>query len=105
MGKINSRRKETSERNFGMSKYVIKNCPSCYYIYCDKEYECNWRGSGITKPCQDCTDCLLKQIVELCKEQKVINCNIDGKEQVLKAYYHTHLSDKILELLDIQEVE
>lgn len=46
-----------------------------------------------------------KKIVELCKEQKVINCNIDGKEQVLKAYYHTHLGDKILELLDIQEVE
>lgn len=29
-------------------KYIIKNCPSCYYIYCDKEYECNWLGSGIT---------------------------------------------------------
>lgn len=78
-----------------MTKYIIKNCLSYENSVCDNQ----------DMFCQDCTDCVMKQIVELCKEQKVINCNIDGKEQVLKAYYHTHLGDKILELLDIQEVE
>lgn len=80
-------------------KYIIKNCPA-FYPLMDRN-EC----MGNDGQCQDYNDCKLKQIVELCKEQKVINCNIDGKEQILKAYYHTHLGDEILELLDIQEVE
>ena len=95
-----------------MSKYILKNCP-CYIDMPLYNHDKVCRLGDIVKPnhkelyvyCKDCTDCKLKQIVELCKEQKVINCNIDEKEQVLKAYYHTHLGDKILELLDIQEVE
>lgn len=47
-------------------KYIVKNCPSCYYIYSDKEYECNFRGSGITKPCRDKDDCLIKRVIERC---------------------------------------
>lgn len=92
-------------------KYIIKNCPVCEFSdweectgYLAEGYICNDIHTEIVE-CKERTDCKLKQIVELCKEQKVINCNIDGKEQVLKAYYHTHLGDKILELLDIQEVE
>lgn len=83
--------------------YVIQNCPAILRMtkVCDA-YETT---RDLPQLCKDCTDCVMKQIVELCKEQKVINCNIDGKEQVLKAYYHTHLGDKILELLDIQAVE
>lgn len=82
-----------------LNKYRVKNCPAISFADgCKNEEVKVW-------DCQDCTDCVLKQIVQLCKEQKVINCNIDGKEQVLKAFYHTHLSNKILELLDIQEVE
>lgn len=74
-------------------KYVIRNC-GCNSA-CD---ECYTR-------CKDITDCLLKQIVELCREQITIECNIDGKKQVLNAYYHTHLGEKILELLEIEEVD
>ena len=43
-----------------MSKYIIKNCPTlmgnrpCY--------------SKEIRQCADCTDCVMKQIVELCKE-------------------------------------
>jgi len=84
------------------NKYIIRNCPSCYYIYCDKEYECNWRGSGITKPCQDCTDCVIKQIVEKCKNNKKIV--YETEFGILTAYKKGSLSDEILELLDIQEV-
>lgn len=80
-----------------MNKYIIKSCEQIHSAdnFC-------WSKNIL---CQDCTDCVMKQIVELCRKQKVINCNIDEKEQVLKAYYHTHLGDKILELLDIEEVE
>lgn len=85
------------------NKYLIRNCPAIYGISFDGCKKDHYEDGTVL--CQDCTGCVLKQIVELCKEQKVINCNIDGKEQVLKAYYHTHLGDKILELLDIQEVE
>lgn len=84
-------------------KYIIRNCPAIYGVFLDKCKKDHYEDEAVL--CQDCTDCVMKQIVELCKEEKVINCNIDGKEQVLKAYYHTHLGDKILELLDIQEVE
>jgi hypothetical protein len=86
-----------------MSKYIIKNCP-CYYN--KPEADCwadqlNW--------CQNYTDCVLKQIVELCKgaveicsncddslEGACINCTLGSKAVQ---------GDKILKLLDIQEVE
>ena len=73
------------------SKYIIKNCPSCYYIYSDNEYECNWRGSGITRPCKDCTDCVMKQIVDHC---------LDNEK-----YGDEYYTRPILEKLDIQEIE
>jgi len=84
-----------------MSKYIIKNCPA----YCHLGKECHNEEGQYGASCCEVTDCVMKQIYELCKVQRVINCNIDGKQQVLKAYYHTYLSDKILELLDIQEVD
>ena len=96
MARPNRRRKATDKGYFGMSKYIIKNCPSCYYIYCDKEYECNWRGSGITRPCQDRTDCVMKQIVELCEQYKKDFSVTNGVWL---------LANNITNLLDIQEVE
>lgn len=61
--------------------YVIRNCPAygeCYFV----------------DECQDCTDCIMKQIVELCKEE-------------LKGQYSDtwSLVQKISKLLDIGEVE
>ena len=89
-----------------MSRYIIKNCENLLYCTACKDYECALADEfPYKRKCADTDNCNLKQIVDLCKEQKVINCNIDGKEQVLKAYYHTHLGDKILELLNIEEVK
>ena len=49
------------------NKYVVKNCP-CYVYYEDKlRLCCDGQGDG---ECQDCTDCVIKQIVELCKHYK-----------------------------------
>lgn len=76
-----------------MSKYIIKNCPALSFslgFYCD-EYQ---------KKCQDCTDCVMKQIVELCKE------NLNSLETYIdiRSLECTVLQN-ILKLLDIQEVE
>lgn len=74
-----------------MSKYIIKNCP-CYW-HIGEDDGCSL---GNMKQCEDDTDCVMKQIVELCKNDCV---ELAGKE----LRYDT--LDDILELLDIQEVE
>ena len=76
-----------------MSKYIVRNCPALSFslgFYCD-EYQ---------KKCQDCTDCVMKQIVELCKETCRKRCtnNCLGKKKY-RGY------GQILQKLDIQEVE
>ena len=49
-----------------MSKYIIKNCP-CYTMAYHCKYNC--LGRVLSPYCQDCTDCVVKQIVELCEEE------------------------------------
>lgn len=67
------------------NRYVILNCPTlmgnrlCY--------------SKEIRQCADCTDCLLKQIVEKCNE-RTVGFIEEG-----------FIKDEILKLLDIQEVE
>lgn len=77
------------------NKYIIKNCPACRQyqvgIYtCDDFYDCDLQR------CQDCTDCVIKQIVKLCEQYK-------------KDYNTTNgvwlLANNITNLLDIREVE
>lgn len=77
-------------------KYIIKNC------------ECKVKGKTTLcvrdipyKKCENITDCKLKQIVELCKEESSI---IQHKQRI-KVKGLNKLADKIFELLDIQEVE
>ena len=65
-----------------MSKYIIKNCPAL-----QQTYYCNTHHSK----CEDCNDCVMKQIVKKCRKSlEVSYCPIE---------------QEILELLDIQEVE
>lgn len=79
-----------------MSKYKIWNCPAL-----QQTYYCNTHHSK----CQDCTDCVMKQIVELCKSA-CIDCSC------IKRVTYTQCKDlnncktaKILQLLDIQGVK
>lgn len=75
-------------------KYIIKNCP----IQKSQCHDCY-------KYCQDCTDCVLKQIVELCKG---IECPCEYKGADCWECTESgarRLADKICQLLDIQEVE
>ena len=74
------------------NRYVILNCPTlmgnrlCY--------------SKEIRQCADCTDCVMKQIVELCKETCRKRCTnyCLGKKKYC-GY------GQILQKLDIQEVE
>lgn len=72
-------------------KYLIRNCPALYQIN-GMTNEC----LGTDYQCQDCTDCILKQIVELCNEYSGTWEDCD---------YSNGLSDEILELLEIEECE
>ena len=84
-------------------KYIIKNCPALRWDR--KKFKiCHDRNAN-TK-CEDCFDCLLKQIVELCKKEPQNIVLIDngcayGTEEN-KAYY---LAQDILKHLEIEEVE
>lgn len=73
-----------------MSKYVIKNCPACrqYNVFGVDDKPCCY---SYMKYCQDCTDCVMKQIVDYC---------LDNEE-----YGDEYYTRPILEKLDIQEVE
>ena len=65
-----------------MNRYVIWNCPAL-----QQTYYCNTHHSK----CQDCTDCVMKQIVKKCRKSlEVSYCPIE---------------QEILELLDTQEVK
>ena len=93
-------------------KYIIKNCP-CYNnerfiggFLDDKATFCTYYG----KKCQGCTDCVLKQIVELCKDYYK-NCEIEGNcidDRTCTSCFFgggNELAQDILSNLDIQEVE
>lgn len=76
-----------------MGKYIINNCPALSFslsFYCDEHQ----------KKCQDCTDCIMKQIVELCKE------NLNSLENYIDVRsFECVMLQNILKLLDIQEIE
>ena len=76
-----------------MSKYIITNCPAIYRT-------CNDCSNNSGKQCQDINDCVLKRIVELCKE------NLDSLENYVDVRsLECTILQRILKLLDIQEVE
>lgn len=71
-------------------KYTIQNCPAIYGVSfngCKKDHY-----EDGTVLCQDCTDCVMKQIVELCKE--------DWEDMTVSKF-----QSELLNKLDIQEVE
>lgn len=77
-------------------KCVIKNCPA--FCDVDDDWDCISRDTEELK-CQDCTDCILKKIVELCKEPNEPYYN--PKCEFGKG--RTDLAEEILELLEIEE--
>lgn len=80
-----------------MSKYIIKNCPNYFKThsdsYCDLDTGC----------CQDCTDCVMKQIVELCKSKDYFVKRFPNAE-FSSGVQNSELAFDILQLLDIEEI-
>lgn len=78
-------------------RYVILNCPTlmgnrlCY--------------SKTIKQCADCTDCLLKRIVEKCKDACKDCSNIKRTTYTQCKNMNNCKTARILKLLDIEECE
>lgn len=76
-----------------MSKYIIRNCPCYEFGFCTSHH-IKVRG------CIGCTDCVMKQIVELCKrELNSLETYVDVRS------FECITLQNVLRLLDIQEVE
>lgn len=78
-------------------KYIIRNCPN----YDDYFYPNETCRKKYSQYCQDCTDCLLKQIVEKCKRTLSINKGSENEFTLGKMTF----AEFILKDIDIQEVE
>ena len=95
-------------------KYIIKNCPAYQKELVTMDFK-----TGETKvtdknvcinpfhpnTCQNCTDCVLKQIVELYKEQTQFckDCSTLTCEDCI--FSTNGFAEEVIELIDIQEVE
>lgn len=82
LGKKGINHTEYGYEEKSVSKYIIKNCPCRMELH---ENDC-FGHTGYNNCCA-CTDCVMKQIVELCRKAPILD------------------ADWILNKLDIQEVE
>lgn len=81
-----------------MNNYIIKNCPCIYKSY-RTEYDCDFDG-----PCEDTTDCLIKQVIDDCQESIKHYENEGWKsDDCLKLCGEASMSFKLLQLFEIEE--
>ena len=82
-----------------MSKYIRRNCPNITFIDLwrlePKSSYCKLKNCG----CENYTDCLLKKIVEKCKE------NIEFIKNNNLPLITATTDNKIIKMLDIEECE
>ena len=81
-----------------MSKYIIKNCEQIH----SSDNFC-WSKNVL---CQDCTDCVMKQIVELCKKEIRVYRNTILPNEGTNTFHFGRQSFAydILQMLDIEEI-
>lgn len=74
--------------------YIVKNCPA----FNPQAYEhcCSLDGNY---KCEYCTDCVIKQVIEVCKKEAVINYPKKEKEFITVNGYQA-----ILNMFDIVEI-
>ena len=83
------------------NKYIVKNCPAIYEFF---NYYCKKDGEGL---CQDCTDCVIKQVIEKCKDSKLSYSNLEILRtacETSETYGKAVMAEQILQLFDIEEI-
>ena len=73
-----------------MSRYILKNCPA-YIINGHCALNGEWDSPFDEVPCQDRTDCPIKQVAEICQEKW--------------NKFYDPLAKVILQTLQVEEVE
>lgn len=87
------------------NKYIIRNCPAILRMtkICDA-YETT---RDLPELCQNCTDCVMKQIVKITKNYTKgcgKHCDINRKENNCGKTCNAYKIRQILELLAIEEI-
>ena len=84
--------------------YIVRNCP-CFVLGIamkgnDKKVQtCNNHKIRELTYCKDCTDCVVKQVIEVCKSEAMINYPKKEKEFITVNGYQA-----ILNMFDIEEI-
>lgn len=90
-------------------KYIVKNCPCFNEGHPDLDYfgECLDLTQAENDCCSECTDCLIKQVIEKCKQIEIeCPCEFQGLD-----CWECHISSQksfaqqILQLFEIEECE
>ena len=79
-----------------MSKYIVKNCPAIINGLIFKNSCSNADGN-----CQDCTDCLIKQVINKCTV--TLEVFDKHKDENLYAQGRCATTENILQLFEIEE--
>ena len=84
-------------------KYIVKNCPCLFNSYYASgktvRFECN-DGNHDNKLCRDCTDCLIKRVIDKCNHYQ----NKIGRTVEYRAGY-VDATKQILDMFDIEEIK
>ena len=87
----------------GMTReqYIVKNCPAQPII---------WNNNWCNKKqqfCQNCTDCVIKQVIEKCKGAVFNYSNLEILRtacETNQAYGKANIAEQILQLFGIEEI-
>jgi hypothetical protein len=85
--------------------YIVLNCPSCIISpSCCAKYHID---NGHAKDCQDIEDCVIKQVIEKCKDSKLSYSKLEILRtacETNQAYGKAVMAEQILQLFDIEEI-
>lgn len=86
------------------NKYTIRNCP-CFFEETEEvdDYTCSWGGTE-ELACQDCTDCILKQIVQILEREPII-LDVNKEFEQMYKLAKVIFAKEILAKLDIKRVK
>ena len=84
---------------------IVKNCPACIISPgCCAKYHID---NGHAKDCQDIEDCIIKQVIEKCKDSKLSYSNLGILRtacETNQAYGKAVMAEQVLQLFDIEEI-